>query len=144
MDRDLMPGIQELQSFLDQHGDKPTLRVAAVLLAQHEVPKAVIADAFGVSVKTVYNWIERFSEEAVETAPYDEPRPGAPPELTSTEQRTLLETLWEPPSESGYEDDAWTLELAQEYIRDRFGVSYSERHVRRILQDASMNRDTHT
>lgn len=131
--------IDELHNLLDEHGDTPTQRITAVLLVEHGVSKQTVADAFGVSLKTIYNWVDRFEEEPLDVAPFDDQRPGAPGSLEPNQKEELFEVLRDDPTKVGYDAPAWTPGLVGEYIRKTFGAEYSRRHVRRLMREAGLS-----
>jgi len=142
----------DLRGLLDRYGDVPTQRIVAALLVERGVPEATVAAALGVSTRTVYNWLERFESRPLAEAPFDEPRPGAPAELGPAERAALFETLAGPPpapgggdgdevvgaGEGGGGEGGWTPDRVQALVRERYGVDYSRRHVRRLMHAAGL------
>lgn len=121
---------ERLAAFDDR---RALLRVVAALNYQHGVEPAAIASMYGVSERTVYNWLERFRERPLEAAVADRPRPGRPPALSADRRERLEAALSEPPSDHGYEADEWTAPLVRRFVCDRWDVDYSERHAARLL-----------
>lgn len=127
-----------LRELLAAYGDVPTQRIVAALLVKQGCSKATVAEALDVSLKTVYNWLDRFAERPVEEAPFDEPRPGAPGKLEDDEQAELFETLARDPAAAGYDATAWTPALVAALVSDEYGVEYTRRHVRRLMREAGV------
>lgn len=125
-----------IASTFRRRADTPTLRLAAYRLAAEGVPRSRIAAAFDVSERTVYNWLARFEVGDPAKAAEDDPRPGAPAALSEDDRAALLAELVASPRAAGYAVADWTTTLASEHISERYGVSYSERHVRRLLSNA--------
>lgn len=48
----------------------------------------------------------------------------------------------QPPSESGYDQPAWSTALAQRFLHEEFDVDYSQRHVQRLLTEAGLSHQT--
>ena len=115
---------------------KPTRRLMVAILYKrgHSVP--VVADWFEMRENTIYAWFDRLEAEPIERAVRDRPRPGRPPKLDDTERRDLDATLDEPPEAAGYDADAWSPELVKRHIAETYGVEYTRRHVRNIMEDA--------
>ncbi len=139
MAKDAAASTEDLHALLEEHGDAPTQRLVTALLVNHGVSKRTIADSLDQSLKTIYNWLDRFDVEPLEEAPFDQPRPGAPPSLKPDQEQQLFETLQIPPTESEYDAPAWTPALVRDHIRSAFGVEYSRRHVRRLMHDAGLS-----
>ncbi|MFB6353070.1 MAG: helix-turn-helix domain-containing protein [Halobacteriales archaeon] len=130
-------GVSEpaLRELLERHGDVPTQRIAAALLVKEGCSKARIASALGVSLKTVYNWLDRFETRPVDEAPFDEPRSGAPGKIGPDERADLERALAGRPAEVGYDAQTWTPELVDRFVKEEFDVEYTRRHVRRLMRD---------
>lgn len=119
-------------------GGKATLRLAVGIAYANGVTPTELAEWYGISRSTVYDWLarlERLAEEPPTEALVDADRPGRPPKLSATERGQLAATLGESPEAAGYDVDAWTPELVREHVRAATGVEYSRRHVRDLLHD---------
>lgn len=137
---DELDGVAEpaLRELLERHGDVPTMRIAAALLVMEGCSKARVASALGVSLKTVYNWLDRFADRPVDEAPFDEPRPGAPGRLDPEDRAALERVLAGRPAEAGYDARTWTPNLVGRFVREEFGIEYSRRHLRRLMREAGV------
>ena len=98
-----------------------------------------IEDKYGWHHQTVYNWLDRFEERGFEAALYDDSRPGSSPELTDDQVDQFAAVLHDPPEEAGYDAPAWSSALTQQYLIEAFDVSYSRRHVRRLMHEAGVS-----
>lgn len=128
--------LQEALSAVE--GKKPTLRLCVAIGYANGVSPTELAEWYGVSRATVYNWLERAERLAVEPvaeALTDADRPGRPPKLSPSERERLNATLRSPPDEAGFDGSVWTPELVQRHLAAAFGVEYSRRHVRDMLHD---------
>lgn len=117
-------------------GKTPTLRLVAAIAHENGVSQTELATWFGVERKTIYNWLRRFDGASPAEAARDANRPGRPSKLTSEQHRKAIESLAVDPNALDYEADEWTPETVAEYVRDRFGVEYSESSCRRLLREA--------
>lgn len=118
-------------------GGREVRRLVAALLYLHGHTGPAIAELFGVREATVYSWLDRFEQaDDVADAVTDRPRPGRPPRLGPDERGELLDVLARSPDSVGVEADTWTPETARDYLVDEYGVEYSLRHVRRLLDEA--------
>lgn len=111
---------------------KAAKRVMVALAYKDGVSVETLSRRYEIPRSTVYYWLDRFEEMSIEEAIEDADRPGRPSALTSEERETLKDDLTKSPSEFGFEATAWSVELVQEHIEERFGVAYSYGHVRRL------------
>lgn len=124
----------QLEEF-DEH--RPMRRLLAAVIYKQGPSVPTIADWFDVRAATVYAWFDRLEAEAdLGSAVRDRPRPGRPTRLSGDDRREFLATLGESPEDAGYDARAWTPGLARDHLRDSYGVEYSLRHVRRLLDEA--------
>ncbi len=132
--------IEELHELREQtKGEIPRERVLAAIGRKQGDKIATLAERHGVVEKTIRNWLDRFEEEPIEQAPYDDPRPGGPSKLTADEREQLEEALQQPPTELGYEHQAWSPKLLLHYVKEKFDVEYTESHARYLLHEAGLS-----
>lgn len=123
-------------------GNVPTQRVLAAIGRKQGDTLERLAARHDVSEKTVRNWLDRFAEQPLSEAPYDEARSGRPTKLSDPDQETLFEELQQAPTECGYERDTWTPALVRDHIATNYGVEYSLRHVYRLMDEADLSSPT--
>ena len=82
---------------------------------------------------TIYEWLNRFEERPIKDAITDDHRSGRPPKLDEKEREKFELAVNPPPSESGYDQPAWSTKLAKTFLREEFDVEYSMRHITRLL-----------
>lgn len=129
----------DLQDALEEVEEKkPTLRLTAAIAYKNGVTQTQIGAWYGVERKTVYNWLTRFESgpESLAEAATDGERVGRPRRLTGDQLAELEQNLRESPSETGYEAPTWTPSLVQQLVEERWGVTYSIRSCRRMLDEA--------
>ena len=115
--------LEELHEIREQtEGGRPRERVLAAIGRKQGDHLDTLAERHGVVEKTIRNWLDRFAEEPIEQAPYDGPRPGGPSKLESDEREQLFEQLQEPPTELGYDHQAWSPKLLLHYVEAEYGV----------------------
>lgn len=132
--------LEELQELKENtEGETPQERVLAAIARKQGDNIDRLAERHNVSEKTIRNWLDRFIEKPLEDAPYDEERSGRPSKLTKDEQKELVEDFNTSPTKLGYDRQAWTSSLAVHHIESTFGVEYSRRHVRDIMNDAGLS-----
>ena len=114
-------------------------RLTAAIAHKHGVSQTDLAEWYGVSRRTVHNWLARFEGgESPERAAGDHPREGRPPKLDEDRREQLFTTLREPPAAAGYDAPAWTPTLLQRHLSTVFDVSYSRPSRRRLLREAGL------
>ena len=132
--------MEELQELREQtEGEIPRERVLAAIGRKQGDQIDTLAERQGVVERTIIYWLDRFEEEPIEQAPYDEPRPGRPSKLDDDEREQLFENLQNPPTELGYEQQAWSPKLLLAHIKDEYGVEYSKGHGRKLLGKAGLS-----
>jgi transposase len=132
--------IDELHEKLAQtEGNKATQRVLAAIGRKQGATLNELAERHNVAEKTIRNWLDRFAEQPLSDAPYDENRSGRPTKLSNSEQQELFEQLHQSPSEFGYDREVWFPELVHQHIKEKFGVEFSIRHVYRLMDEAGLS-----
>ena len=104
-----------------------------------------IAERYGYSSGWLSQWLtrlERLETEPFEDVVYDEPRSGRPSELSDQEHERFVDVLHESPEEVGLDAPAWSVPLDSNYLTEEFDVDYCDRHVRRLLTEAGLSRQT--
>lgn len=129
--------VAELQAKLAETEDdgKAVKRLMAAIAYKQGQSPAEIEETFGISRKNVYEWLDRFEERGLDGALYDEPKPGRPSKLTDEEFEQLETVLHNPPEEAGYDIQTWTPKLVRHLLKTRFNVEYTQRHVRRLMDE---------
>ena len=118
---------------------KPTRRLMVAIAHKEGVSQSELAEWYGLSRKTVHNWLERLEERPIADAIEDDPRPGRPPRLDGADREELREILAESPTEQGYDETEWSPPLVRRLLAERFEAEYTLRSVRRILGDFGTN-----
>lgn len=119
-------------------GKKAALRISVGIGYLHGLGPTELAEWYGVSRGTVYDWLarlERLAEEPPGDVLTDAERPGRPPKLSAAERDELAEDLREPPEVAGLDEEHWTPALVERHVRAAYDVEYSRRHVRELLHD---------
>jgi putative transposase len=87
------------------------------------------ASKSGVTKRVGYIWQDRWNKEGYEGL---KPKYGSgrPSKITSQQKSELKEIL--------SERDDWTTKEVRKLIKDKFGVEFSEKHVRTILRNLGL------
>jgi transposase len=140
MDRLEQVSADELRTHLDKVDEKrPTLRLVVGINYKEGLAISELANWYGLSRTTVYNWLDRFerlAEEPFDDVIYDADRPGRPTKLNVEQWHELVSILEESPTEVGIDAPNWSANHVQIFIDEEYGVEYSRRHVRELLNRA--------
>jgi len=98
-----------------------------------------LANRHGVVEKTIRDLLDRFEEEPIKQAPYDAPRPGGPAKIEGQDRELLFEQLQQPPTELGYDQQAWSAKLLLHHIKEEYGVEYHENYAYELLREAGLS-----
>ncbi|OHB67630.1 MAG: hypothetical protein A2Y77_17705, partial [Planctomycetes bacterium RBG_13_62_9] len=91
----------------------------------------LIAEALGVTPKSVYHWRELVQSGNSLAL---KPRPGCPPKLTDQQIEELRTLMSKGATANGWINDLWTAKRVATLIRKRFGVRYHPSQVSRIIK----------
>lgn len=126
----------ELESALSEIcGRREPQRVVAAIIYKRGPSVPMIAEWLDVQEQTVYRWFDRLEDEPIEQAIRHRSRPGRPSKLGDDARDEFLAAVDASPEAAGYDRPAWTVDLATAYLGEEFGVEYSHRHVRRLLEE---------
>lgn len=135
--------VEELEAALDEAtGKRETTRLLVAIIYKRGPSAPMIAEWLDTREQTIYRWFDRLEEEPIRQAVQDRHRCGRPPKLADDDREQFQDAVHKPPTESGYDQPAWTTALAQQFLKDEFGVEYSRRHVQRLLKDAGLTWQT--
>jgi transposase len=98
-----------------------------------------IAEALGVTPGAVSQWLKRAREKGVEDLKR-KTGAGAPRRLSDEQLAQLPDLLHQGAEHFGFRGDVWTRKRVATVIRQVFKVSYSERHVGRLLKSIGWTR----
>ena len=129
--------LYELKEQIDE--GKPRERVLAAIGRKQGDQLDTLADRHGVVEKTIRNWLDRFEKEPIEHAPYDAPRPGGPAKIEGHDRERLFEQLQQPPTELGYDQQAWSAKHLVRHVKKEYGVEYHENYTYELLREAGLS-----
>jgi len=127
--------VEELKAVLEEVEEKrPTKRLMVAILYKQGLKVPEISDIYGFSETTIYRWFKWLRNEPIEEAIYDKKRNGRPTKLTEKQQKELNKTLQKPPTETGYDEQAWNPKLVQNHIKENHDINYSRSHIYKIMK----------
>ena len=133
--------VEELQDALDNVEEKkPTERLLAAIAYKNGITQTELSEWYDVQRRTIYSWLKRLdTDESLEQAVTDDHRSGRNRKLSESQQEQFEETVHDSPEEVGIDAPAWTPALAQEYLKETYGVEYSLPSCRRLLKEAGLS-----
>jgi transposase len=109
-------------------------RTLAVLEVSRGKPIPEVAQALGVTARSIYHWIDAYTQAHDPEALADDHRSGRP-SLWAPAHRDLLRMLLDlSPQQLGYAAAGWTVPLLQEHLEQCTGRWFSDDTIRRELQ----------
>lgn len=118
---------------LDHH-TLQVMRQQAVKAVREGQPVASVAAAFGLSVRTIFNWLAKFADGG-QDALLAKPISGRPPKMSVEEMHWIAQAVREhSPQQYEFEFGLWTLSLIGELIKRQFGKSLALASVSRVMK----------
>lgn len=91
-----------------------------------------VSALFGDDPRSIARWVKAFQHSGMEALREPAPR-GRPAQLSEMQLRELAQALACAPCAAGQVPRLWSGERLRDEIQQRFGVSFSARHCRRLL-----------
>lgn len=119
--------------------DKHTFqRGQAVLLVAQGRAINEVASVAGMSLQTVYNWVNLYLASHQVSALDDAPRSGRPPTATPITSVRLLHELRRNPLRLGYRTTVWTVPLLARHLSRLYQCSLSPYTLRRRMKEIGL------
>ena len=109
-------------------------RIHAVLLNHDGLSSGEIAQVLDAPRSKVSQWLghyEQFGYEAL----LEGQRSGRPTQLRAAQQRELEDIIDSGPQAYGFLSGVWSAPMVTRVVAEEFGISYTDRHVRRLLHE---------
>lgn len=133
--------IQELDHAMKVTSDKNMYkRYQAIRLHFQGFMNIEIADIVQVHHQTVGVYIRKYKEEGL-SALIPAPKPGAPPKLSKQQEKQLKDTITNyTPNDVGFDGIFnWTSNLAVQWVKKTFDVSYTDSGMNRLLHRLNLS-----
>lgn len=102
--------------------------------------QARIAEALGVTASAVSRWFKTVREAGLGALRSRREESGRRPGLTEADLAQLVACLERGPEAYGFRGAVWTQPRVREVIRQEFGITYTPRHVGRLLKQIGWTR----
>lgn len=117
------------------------LRLQALLLVKNGLSPAKVAKDFSVHRSTVHRWMKQAEEEGLFSLKC-KPGRGVKSYLTAEQLSELKTAISKPiPTDDGY-SRSWQTKDVIQFVREKFGISYSESGMRQIIKDLGFSKIT--
>ena len=108
-------------------------RMLALALVLEGVSRAEAARSCGMDRQTLRDWVHRYNGEGLEGLA-DRKAPGRAPRLDAAQKAEIVALVEQGPALAGDGVVRWRCVDLQRVIADRFGVSFAERSVGKLLK----------
>ena len=117
------------------------LRLQALLLVKNGLSPAKVAKDFSVHRSTVHRWMKQAEEEGLLSLKC-KPGRGVKSFLAEKQIFELRQAFSKPiQTEDGF-SRGWQTKDALQFVREKFGISYSESRMRQIIKDLGFSKIT--
>lgn len=132
--------LEELRTLLGEVDEKvPTQRVLTAIGRKLGLATDTLAALNDVSDQTIRNWLNRFEDQPIDQAPYDDPRSGRPPKFTDEQKAEFFADLQQSPEDVGYDRQVWFPALAYRHLKETYDIEYSPSQIYRLLHEAGLS-----
>lgn len=115
-----------------------TARLLAIANALDGMSRKAAAEAAGMDRQTLRDWIHRYNEAGVEGL-RDKPRSGRPARLTEGEQAVFKALILRGPDPERDGVSSWRIEDLCRIAEERFGVTYRESGMLRLVKSLGLS-----
>jgi transposase len=113
-------------------------RIRAVLLIAEGSSVAEAAAITGLSIPSVYRWLEQYREHRAACRFTDADRSGRPPIVLPLSDEQLCRLIEESPLEHGYMSTGWTVGLLCRYFGDQHDIAIGQDAMRERLHELGL------
>jgi transposase len=126
-------GSEELRRRARRERDgRISARLIAIANALEGMDRASAARLAGMDRQTLRDWVHRYNAEGV-AGLCNRPAPGRKPKLTEGQMATLKAVVLAGPDPAVDKIERWRIVDLRQWVEDRWGVSYSETGMLRLL-----------
>ena len=97
-----------------------------------------ISDRHNFSRSQIYKLVERVNKYGLDGL-FDDPHTGRKQKITPEQKEELRSVLIQKPITKGYAYPEWDGPLVVKYLKEKFNLEYSVRHVQRLMKSLGCN-----
>lgn len=120
------------KAFVSEQNVRTKTRLHAAFLRRQGKKVEEIADTLGSTKSAVSKWLNKLHDNGLKAA-VPVRQTGRPKRLSASKLKLLRADLLKEPTRHGYADVFWSTRVVQEHVRKKFGASFVDRHMRRLL-----------
>jgi transposase len=109
-------------------------RLQALLMVAEGLEIKKVSDFLGVTVQSIYHWLDRYDRYRQAHRMREGHHPGRPPVKSSRVEALLEKILVQKPQDYGYRFALWTVKLMVDHLKHRYDLEVSPSTVRRCLR----------
>ncbi len=113
-------------------------RIQAVLLIAEGRSFAEAAQITALSLRSVYNLVNRYLQSHQVDSLHDLPHPGRPQAAACLTKARILRLLQRSPLRLGYRSTVWTVAILAQHLRQMYQCSISARTLRRRMKQIGL------
>lgn len=114
------------------------IKIAALLMFAMKMSIAEIADIWGVTERTFYNWLNDFIAKGMSSFLAFQ-RKGSPARLSERQKEELKQIVLDGPEKAGFSRGTWTSAMIAELIEKKYKVVYNYRYVCDLLKQIGLS-----
>lgn len=134
-DADFLEGVSTnalRKAFVSEQNVRAKARLHAAFLRRQGKKEEEIANTLGVTKSAVSKWLNKLHDNGLKAAVLAK-QTGRPKRLSAEQLKLLRADLLKEPTQHGYSDGFWSTRIVQAHVRKKFGSSFVDRHMRRLL-----------
>ncbi|VVB99684.1 Winged helix-turn helix [uncultured archaeon] len=120
------------KAFVSETNVRAKIRLHAAFLRRKGKRVDEIAETLGVTKSAVSKWLNKLHVNGIAAA-MPVKQTGRPKRLSAEQLKLLRKDLLKTPDKHGYGASFWETRTVQEHAKKKFGASFVDRHMRRLL-----------
>ncbi len=120
------------KAFVSEQNVRAKTRLHAAFLRRQSKKVEEIAYTLGATKGAVSKWLNRLQDNGLKAAAPVK-QTGRPRRLLPEQLKALRKDLLKEPARHGYPETFWSTRLVREHVKQKFGASFVDRHMTRLL-----------
>ena len=131
--------LKRLESLVQKANKENNLRqfkrIMALLLISKKTPIAQIAEAYQVSIRSVYHWLSKFLKDRFTWLIVNNyKKNGRKKKLTDKQEKILVQLVLDGPQKCAYHCNIWNCAMIADVIKWEFNITYSPSYLPKLLK----------